>query len=128
VNDTVPVTYRLLNVERIHGAGKLIGLATIELDIYGIALVLQGAQIRRSSMNALHRCGATQSPARGCPACLCRPSCRKQLAQKSPKPSPPWPRRARPMSRNASRKHPRKHSHPLASNPPPINQPSPLVA
>jgi hypothetical protein len=46
MTETTAVEYRVLNVEPVKGAGRLIALATVEVTIAGVALTLQGCQIR----------------------------------------------------------------------------------
>lgn len=47
MSETVGVTYEVLGVERVRDAGSLIGLAQVEVTIAGVAIVLQGVQVRR---------------------------------------------------------------------------------
>jgi hypothetical protein len=51
--ETTPVEYRVLQIEQVAGAGSLIGLATVEADIAGVAIVLQGVQVRRRTDGTL---------------------------------------------------------------------------
>ena len=53
--ETLPVAYRVLSVDRVAGAGELIALATVEMDISGVVLTLQGVQVR--SQPDGRRCG-----------------------------------------------------------------------
>src|SRR5262249_51583010 len=57
--ESVPVTYRVLNLERVIGAGRLIGVANCEVDIAGVVIVLQGVQLRRGADGSLS-CTAPQ--------------------------------------------------------------------
>jgi hypothetical protein len=45
--DTVPVEYRVISVEAVRGAGRLVGVARVEIDVAGVVIVLQGVQVRR---------------------------------------------------------------------------------
>jgi stage V sporulation protein G len=41
------VTFVVTGLERINGAGRLVGLATVEIDLEGVVLVIQGVQVIR---------------------------------------------------------------------------------
>jgi hypothetical protein len=45
-SETVGVRIEVLGIERVHGCGKLIAVANVQIDVYDISLVLQGCQIR----------------------------------------------------------------------------------
>ena len=47
--ETLPVVYRVLGIERVVGASRLLALALVELEISGVVLRLQGVQVRRLS-------------------------------------------------------------------------------
>lgn len=51
--ETVPVTYTLRGVERVRGAGRLVALAVVELDVMGVAITLQGVQVVRTAAGAV---------------------------------------------------------------------------
>ncbi len=53
MSETVGVTYQVIHIEPVHGAGDLLALATIELDVASVTLTLQGVQIRRGPHGAL---------------------------------------------------------------------------
>jgi hypothetical protein len=63
MSDTVDVTYSLRGIERVAGAGRLIGLAILELDVAGVVLTLQGVQVRRRADGGL----ACEAPTFRCP-------------------------------------------------------------
>src|ERR671919_3036603 len=46
---TSTVTFTVTDVERVEGAGRLIALAAIELELDGVALVVQGVRVVRQS-------------------------------------------------------------------------------
>jgi hypothetical protein len=45
--ETIGVGYRVISIERVHNAGRLLALATVELDVAGCVIVLQGCQVPR---------------------------------------------------------------------------------
>ena len=45
--DTCPVAVTVIGVEPVRGAGRLIGLAVVELDVCGVVFTLQGVAITR---------------------------------------------------------------------------------
>ena len=47
VTDTSPVTVEVLDLVHLHGHGKLIGLAQVEIILDGVAIVLQGWRLMR---------------------------------------------------------------------------------
>ena len=47
--ETETVTFSVVGVERVLGRGDLVALAVVELDVAGLAVTLQGLQIRRVS-------------------------------------------------------------------------------
>lgn len=53
MTETVPVTYTVIGVERVHGTGKLVGLAIVEIDVAGVIVTLQGVQVVREPDGAL---------------------------------------------------------------------------
>jgi hypothetical protein len=53
MSDAVGVTYELLHIERVANAGALIGLASVELAVAGVCLVLQGVQVRKQADGTL---------------------------------------------------------------------------
>jgi hypothetical protein len=46
-DSTATVTFVVTGLERIKGAGRLVGLATVEIDLEGVVLVIQGVQVIR---------------------------------------------------------------------------------
>ena len=52
-DETETVTFFVMGVERVHGRGDLVGLAIVELTLHGIAMTLQGIQVRRAGGNRL---------------------------------------------------------------------------
>jgi hypothetical protein len=53
--ETVDIIYRVIGVEPVRGAGRLIGLAIVEIEIAGVVIRLQGVQIRRRSYGRVDR-------------------------------------------------------------------------
>lgn len=53
MSETVPVTYTVLHVERVQGAGRMVGLAVVELEVAGAVLTLQGVQVVREGDGSL---------------------------------------------------------------------------
>ena len=51
--ESVSVTYKVLSVERVSGAGRLVGVAHCEVEIAGVVTVLQGVQVRRGADGSL---------------------------------------------------------------------------
>lgn len=47
MTDTVPVEYRVIGTEPVHGRGRLERLAIVEVEVAGIVLTLQGVQVMR---------------------------------------------------------------------------------
>ena len=45
--DTVPVAFKVASLEPVRGAGRLIALAVVDVEIAGILVTLQGVQVRR---------------------------------------------------------------------------------
>ena len=46
MTETVPVSYEVLQVEPVHGSGRLVGLAVVRVELAGVELTLQGVQVR----------------------------------------------------------------------------------
>jgi stage V sporulation protein G len=46
-DSTATVTFVITGLERINGAGRLVALATVEIDLEGVVLVIQGVQVIR---------------------------------------------------------------------------------
>jgi hypothetical protein len=44
---TTIVTFTVTDVERVHGAGRLVALAKVELELDGVVLVMQGVRVLR---------------------------------------------------------------------------------
>lgn len=53
MNETVPVEYRVIGTESVHGRGRLERLAVVEVEIAGIVLTLQGVQVMRDPAGRL---------------------------------------------------------------------------
>jgi hypothetical protein len=53
---TVGVTYELLQVEHVRNAGSLIDLASVEVTIAGVAVVLQGVRVMRRTDDGSLEC------------------------------------------------------------------------
>jgi hypothetical protein len=52
--ETVPVTFTLDGIERVQGAGRLVALAIVTLDVAGgVEITLQGVQVRRRADGGL---------------------------------------------------------------------------
>jgi hypothetical protein len=45
--ETVPVTFTLDGIERVQGAGRMVALAIVTLEVAGVEITLQGVQVRR---------------------------------------------------------------------------------
>jgi DNA-binding cell septation regulator SpoVG len=45
MTDTIPVRFEVVELRRLHSAGRLLALATVELDLGGIELTLHGVQV-----------------------------------------------------------------------------------
>ncbi|UFN48121.1 hypothetical protein LPC08_19195 [Roseomonas sp. OT10] len=43
--ETVPVRYEVKALEPVRGAGRLVGLALVEVEVAGVILTLQGVQV-----------------------------------------------------------------------------------
>jgi stage V sporulation protein G len=56
-DSTATVTFVVTGLERICGAGRLVALATVEIDLEGVVLVVQGIQVIRGRGRI-----ATQAP------------------------------------------------------------------
>ena len=82
MTDTMPVTFRLTGLERIHAPGKLVALAVVELEIGGAVLTLQGVQVLRLP-NGQTECRAPcfrSSTGRWLPAVMLPPGLASALA------------------------------------------------
>lgn len=44
---TTTVTFTVTQLERVRGAGRLVALATVELELEGVVLVMQGVRVVR---------------------------------------------------------------------------------
>jgi stage V sporulation protein G len=44
---TTTVTFTVIDVEPVHGAGRLVALAKVELELDGVVLVMQGVRVER---------------------------------------------------------------------------------
>jgi hypothetical protein len=57
MSSTIPVTFTVTELRRLHSAGNLLALATVAIDLHGIELTLHGIQIQRLPGGAL-QCSA----------------------------------------------------------------------
>jgi stage V sporulation protein G len=48
MTSTVSVTFEVVSVTRLHSAGRLLALATVEIDLDGVPLTLNGVQVLRT--------------------------------------------------------------------------------
>ncbi len=46
-DSTATVTFIVTRVERLSGTGRLVALATVEIDLEGVVIVVQGVQVIR---------------------------------------------------------------------------------
>ncbi len=53
MTDTVPVRFEVLIFEPVHGAGRLVGLASVRLDLGDLELTLQGVGVIRDHAGKL---------------------------------------------------------------------------
>jgi hypothetical protein len=53
MSDTVSVSFEVVSVTRLHSAGHLLALATVEIDLDGVALTLHGVQVVRTPAGKL---------------------------------------------------------------------------
>lgn len=64
--EAVAVEYTVLQVEPVYGAGRLVAVALVELDIGGVGIVWQGVQVVRRPDGALEcRAPEWRHPASG---------------------------------------------------------------
>lgn len=56
-DDSTTVTFTVTGVEQIRGAGRLIALATVEIELEGVVLTLQGVRVLRG-----RKCITTEAP------------------------------------------------------------------
>ncbi len=47
MTETEPVTFQVTGIEAVHGAGRLLHLAIVRLDLAGVEIVVQGVQVIR---------------------------------------------------------------------------------
>jgi hypothetical protein len=47
MSSTIPVTFVVTQLRRLHSAGQLLALATVAIDLDGVALTLHGVQVLR---------------------------------------------------------------------------------
>ena len=45
MNETATVTFTVFSMERLHGLGRLVGLANVEVVVDGVAITVQGVRI-----------------------------------------------------------------------------------
>lgn len=57
--ETRAVAFELRGIEMVRGAGKLVALAIVDLDIAGVVMTIQGVQVLREPSGAL-TCRAPQ--------------------------------------------------------------------
>lgn len=53
MTESVPVRFEVLGTEPVHGAGRLVALANVALDVAGLELTLQGVSVTRDGRGAL---------------------------------------------------------------------------
>jgi len=53
MNDTVPASVELLGIEHVRGPAGLIGLANVEMELAGVAFVVQGVRVVRDATGGL---------------------------------------------------------------------------
>jgi hypothetical protein len=63
--DTVPVTFAVTDLRRLHSAGSLLAIATLELNLGGIELNPQRRSSRAHSRRQASGQGTSSSPADG---------------------------------------------------------------
>lgn len=59
MSETLAVTFGVTGIEMMRGAGKLIALANVEVDVAGVVMALQGVQVIREPSGGL-TCRAPQ--------------------------------------------------------------------
>jgi stage V sporulation protein G len=57
MSDTVPVTFTVTEIRRLHSAGRLLALATVEINLDGVAMTLHGVAVTRLPNGSL-QCAA----------------------------------------------------------------------
>ena len=57
MTDTLPVTFTVTALRRLHSTGRLLALATVDLDLDGVAMTLHGVQVTRLPNGSL-QCSA----------------------------------------------------------------------
>jgi hypothetical protein len=45
MSETATVTFTVFSMERVHGLGRLVGLANVEVVVAGVAITVQGVRI-----------------------------------------------------------------------------------
>ncbi len=51
--ETVAVDFIVTGIQAVPGAGRLVGLANVELEISGVVLTLQGVTLKRDNAGAI---------------------------------------------------------------------------
>jgi hypothetical protein len=85
MSDTVGVTYEVLQVEQVRDSGRMVAVATVEVTIAGVAVVMQGVRVTRradGTLECLSPAGATHVAANGCRALYWRRSFPPELPMK----------------------------------------------
>ncbi|MFC7552648.1 hypothetical protein ACFQU7_10855 [Pseudoroseomonas wenyumeiae] len=49
MSETQTVRYEVLGIEPVRGAGKLVALAVVEVEVEGVTFTLQGVQVRQEA-------------------------------------------------------------------------------
>ena len=62
----VPVRYEVLGIETVRGAGRLVALAVVVLEVEGVSLTLQGVQVVRDGESLTCRAPTFRHPRTGC--------------------------------------------------------------
>lgn len=65
MSDTIPVEYRVLDIEPVRGAGRLVAVAAVEIDLAGIVVELHGCQVIREPDGLVCRAPQWRHPATG---------------------------------------------------------------
>lgn len=62
---TTTVTFTVIQVERVQGAGRLVALATVELDVSGVVLTIHGMRVLRHGQRLTTETPRFRDPASG---------------------------------------------------------------
>jgi len=66
VTDTASASFEVLGVEPVRGAGRLVGLAIVRVELEGVELVLQGVQVLRTPAGLTVQAPTFRHPKHGC--------------------------------------------------------------